>query len=348
MARVLTIVLLLGLLGQTFAQETFSAADLRRDFEFIVQTIQDVHPNPHIHISEAELEQLQAQVENQLDEPLTAQAFYEVAGSYVNGLEDSHTFMLLESTLNADSLEYRVDQSRERRAYTQINGVGVLDLPSFWLTPNEQDEARELEEFSDFFEESFKRFSDKGVTRLVIDLRNNSGGNSSVGDALTAYITDEPYRMFASSEVKVSQQLIDWWERVGMETPEDFSERIGEKVVETFSLESPPPIPLRFEGEVFVLTSQGTASSAMDFAAVVKDFQIGTIVGEETGDLPTHVGDSIIFTLPTTGLELRVSHKYFVRPGDFDDGRGVLPDCEVEASQALQAVLSGECQAISP
>ena len=41
-----------------------------------------------------------------------------------------------------------------------------------------------------------------------------------------------------------------------------------------------------------------------------------------------------------TGLELRVSYKYFVRPGGFDDGRGVLPDVEVPASQALQWVLS--------
>ena len=185
------------------------------------------------------------------------------------------------------------------------------------------------------------------MTTLVIDLRENHGGNSAVGDMLVTYLTDKPYRMFASSEIKISSQLIDWRERLGYEVPENFYERAGETFLESYPLESPPATPLRFEGEVFVLTSERTDSSATNFAAVIKDFELGSIVGEETGGLPTHVGNSIIFTLPETGLELRVSSTYFVRPGNFDDGRGVLPDCEVAASEAIRIILAGECQPIT-
>ena len=341
MARVLTVILLLSLLGQTFAQETFSAADLQRDFEFVVQTIQDVHPNPYTKISEAELEQARAHIESQLSEPLTKAAFHTLIESYVESIQDDHTSLLLGDPIS----EAGCEDTGQRRAYS-LNNVGILKLSSFGVDPFNPEPG--LDEFATFFEETFEEFQEENISSIIVDLRQNSGGNSDVGDMLVSYITNQPYRMFAQVEAKISTQFLEYFRSTGRELPSEVTSSLGEIFVSEVPLEPPPSNSLRFEGDVFVLTSQCTASSATDFAAVVKDFQLGTIVGEETGGLPTHVGNSLIFTLPETELELRVSSIYYVRPGDFDDGRGVLPDCEVEASQALQAVLSGECQAISP
>ena len=88
--------------------------------------------------------------------------------------------------------------------------------------------------------------------------------------------------------------------------------------------------PLRFSGNIFVLTGVYTFSSAADFAATIKDFYKGTIVGDESGGLPTCYGDVFKFSLPNSGLKVRVSHKYFVRPSGQDTGRGVIPDYEVK------------------
>lgn len=88
--------------------------------------------------------------------------------------------------------------------------------------------------------------------------------------------------------------------------------------------------PLRFSGNIFVLTGSYTFSTAADFAATIKDFSIGTIVGDETGGLPACYGDVFKFSLPNSGLEVRVSHKYSVRPSGQDTGRGVIPDYEVK------------------
>ena len=146
--------------------------------------------------------------------------------------------------------------------------------------------------------------------------------------------------MVSRMDVKVSKQSRAWERQTASSLPDDFRKPLGTVLQYDLPLVNPEPTPLRFGGEVYVLTSQYTASSATDFAAVVKDFELGTLVGKETGGLPTDFGDYIVFNLTETNLELRVSYKYFVRPGGFDDGRGVLPDVEVPASQALQWVLS--------
>ena len=79
-----------------------------------------------------------------------------------------------------------------------------------------------------------------------------------------------------------------------------------------------------------MLTSKYTFSSATDFATTVKDFGIGTILGEETGGLPTCYRNSIYLTLPNSGIRCTVSCKYFVRPSGVDDGKWVIPDYKVK------------------
>ena len=75
-----------------------------------------------------------------------------------------------------------------------------------------------------------------------------------------------------------------------------------------------------------MLISSHTFSSAADFAATIKDYNIGILIGEETGGLATCYGDVYGFDLPNTHLAAGVSHKYFIRPSGIDDDQGVLPD----------------------
>lgn len=96
----------------------------------------------------------------------------------------------------------------------------------------------------------------------------------------------------------------------------------------------PRPNPLRFPGTVYVLTSATTFSSATNFCAAIKDVQLGTLIGEETGGVPSSFGDVYQFVLLHTGILGGVSYKYFVRPNGASDGHGVLPDREVPTTAA--------------
>jgi C-terminal processing protease CtpA/Prc len=60
--------------------------------------------------------------------------------------------------------------------------------------------------------------------------------------------------------------------------------------------------------------------------------EAGKIVGEETGGLASSYGDVFSCRLPNSGLRLGISYKYFLRPGGFDDGRGVIPDIPIDSN----------------
>jgi C-terminal processing protease CtpA/Prc len=66
-------------------------------------------------------------------------------------------------------------------------------------------------------------------------------------------------------------------------------------------------------------------------AVAIKDFQLGTLIGEETGGRANFYGSSYQFDLPATGIPTRVSYAQFIRPSGELDDKGALPDHEVNS-----------------
>ncbi len=222
----------------------------------------------------------------------------------------------------------------------QEGQVGYLDFRSF------SDPAR----FNGFLKEMFGQIRQESIEALIIDLRQNGGGNSGLGDALLGYLADRPFIQVARMDVKISRpvkayymSMAPWWIRwvpgrvIGLfhgDARRMFWARDGEIVTYQMDPVPPKPNPLRYAGPVYVLIGARTFSSATMFAATVKDYGFGTLVGGETGGLASHFGDVYTFYLPVTHLAIGVSHKRFLRPSGVDDGRGVLPDVEVVPTPA--------------
>ena len=196
--------------------------------------------------------------------------------------------------------------------------TGIIDFRSFSLP----------EEFDNFLAKTFKRIHEEGISHLIIDIRKNGGGNSVLGGMLLSYITSNDFSQLKSTDIKASQQIIDMYGY-------DYKDTIGKTITYQSQPKQYPEREYEFEGDVYLLISPKTFSSAVMLAAAMKDHNLGTLIGEETGGLATSYGDVYSFNLPNTKLKAGVSHKRFVRPSGLDDGRGVLPDHEV--SPALPA-----------
>ena len=186
--------------------------------------------------------------------------------------------------------------------------------------------------FDAFLQTTFEQIERSRLDALVIDVRKNGGGSARANVALFDYITDKPYRMVSGGEVKVSALVK---KKVGREAFENrfapWDTPDGTVVSEDdVPLREPRKNPLRYKGPVYVLTGVGTQSSALNFAAAVKDYKLATIVGQETGDPATAFGDLEVFRLKRSGLELYVSTKFFVRPSGDRKRRGVVPDFEIK------------------
>lgn len=78
--------------------------------------------------------------------------------------------------------------------YTLENNVAVIDFRSM----------NDLDKFNNFLDSTFAIIRKDNIQHLVVDIRNNSGGNSQLGDALFNYITDKPYKQIERIEVKNS------------------------------------------------------------------------------------------------------------------------------------------------
>jgi len=259
---------------------------------------------------------------------------------------------LWDFTLHYPSDKYKVEYIENGKLKTAIlNGITenetsiynnkvfpeLLDY-KFKLIDNsigylEYNECRNLEKFRTLLDSSFTIMRQKGTKTLVIDIRKNGGGNSNLNELLLTYLYNKPFNTYNSIKVKVTddiRKLNDYYKQFTTDTTIN---------LDTYKRNTPIN-RLLFDGKVYILISTFTFSSGTDCAMLFKDYYIGTIVGQETGGLPTGYGDEYRFKLPNSGLNARVSWKYFIRPSGQDDGKGVIPDILIRYS--IDDLLSGK------
>ena len=62
-------------------------------------------------------------------------------------------------------------------------------------------------------------------------------------------------------------------------------------------------------------------------ANAIKDYQLATLIGEPTGEVPNDFGEVITLQLPHTGISFFTSTKQFIRAnGKADDRNPIMPD----------------------
>lgn len=195
--------------------------------------------------------------------------------------------------------------------------------------------------YAPFIEKAFETMVAAGVKRLLIDLRDNPGGDNSFSDRMVAWFATRPFRFASAIRMKVSPHAIASNERriqAAGPRPDKGSQalqrayagkRNGEIIDSPVEL-TPPREGARFTGKVHVLVNRHSYSNSAIVAALVQDYRFGTIVGEETSDLATTLGGLETFKLPITGIEVSFPKSLIVRPSGSTERRGVVPDIPIE------------------
>jgi carboxyl-terminal processing protease len=168
---------------------------------------------------------------------------------------------------------------------------------------------------ADAFDASFDAIAKADA--LILDLRLNGGGSSSIGHRVLADLTAKPF-LTARSTTRLYNATARAWgepEQVAVHEPE---------VVQ-------PDGKRLFAKPVVVLTSAKTFSAAEDFAMAFDAMKRGTIIGEPTGG---STGQPLSFDLPGGG-SARVCTKHDTYPdGKEFVGVGVQPQLLVRPSLA--------------
>lgn len=187
--------------------------------------------------------------------------------------------------------------------------------------------------YQQFIDSAFVEINKKNSQNLIIDLRNNSGGNDSFSDYLVSYIATKPFVWNSHFTLKSSAVLKEDT-RATKDTTEAYWKAVlahknGEIYPFHFEKVDPKPIDKRFHGKVYVLINRQSHSQSAVTAAQIQDYQFGTLVGEETGEFQSIYASIFPYVLPKTGITLNIAKGYIVRVNGSEELHGVIPDIQI-------------------
>lgn len=204
---------------------------------------------------------------------------------------------------------------------------------------------KDLDSFKRFLDSSFTEIKQKKIQNLIIDVRNNGGGESMLMEVLIDFLATKPWYTSSRADWELSSQakadMIPWYVRWipaktlislfgSMFTGQDIEkveyDSINKDLLHIYMKPTLKSNPLRFKGKIYVLINSGSFSASVLFSAVMKDYGFATLIGEETGQSANPFGGSYMFNLPNTHLRASVPTGRSYRPSGLDTKRGVIPD----------------------
>lgn len=243
------------------------------------------------------------------------------------------------------SVTYPAMTSREAQMRSPALPKANTQAPYSFTTDKKRNVAvMDFREFKDkasmeaFADSMFRELRNQQIGNLIIDLRQNGGGNSAVGDVLLRYISHVPFTQMDKALVRISPLTKKLIEKEGEDNLQP-----GFLFYETDEgMYTQPLTPEEglYQGHVYLLTSNITFSSASSFAWVFKECGMGTVIGEETGGMNVCYGDILDYRLPVSGLHCSISFKRFWQfHADEDSIHGTIPDVSVPAMDAFDTAL---------
>ncbi|MBI2729612.1 MAG: hypothetical protein HYX40_02465 [Sphingobacteriales bacterium] len=218
-------------------------------------------------------------------------------------------------------------------------GTAFLSIRTFDFSSVSRDKV-----FTNFIQNSFRLLnSNHSIKNLVIDLRENNGGNYKNCFQLYSYLTANRFREFGTAWTKfktvpyASYTSDNFrggeWDAVEDIINQDFNKDSADLYYLTPEKnEWWQPNQNRFTGNIYLVTNPSVSSAAAYFAALLYNEGRATIVGEETeGGYYNHNGFHLLeYELPnsTIGFSFSIANVKHALPGKFNEpvGHGVIPN----------------------
>ena len=266
------------------------------------------------------------------------------ASNFCNGLDTDLNVeftdgasMHLEGVDQATKLSYNLNQFNKINKYTDGYRVKMLDNSTAYIGLSTFSLNQiQVEKIGAFIK------SISGVPNLIIDVRNNGGGDGDVVEKLYSYIAGDTLVTDSYSKVNSRSGYESFKYSLNRTIDDDsFTGFLAEEGKDGFyqrpeKAKTIVPDPdINYKGNVYVLINDLSASAAALFPAMLVRNHRGVVVGRETRTA-FHFMNAAEFAdirLPNSKIAIKVPLLQYV----FDDivndrtpfGRGVLPDYSV-------------------
>ncbi len=221
--------------------------------------------------------------------------------------------------------------SKENNAWRfEIEGdTAIMTLPTFAFWNGGFDWER-------FLKNSFATLAERKIPNLILDLRQNEGGDDAIGRALMAYVIAKPFTIPSSRAETAYERApydlmryLDTWDF-------SFFDRTGQVVrgegrqwvlIEQSADRVVAPVAQPYRGNVALLTGPQMSSAGYIIARDFKASGAAALIGRETGGnlRGLNGGQLTWMVLPTSGVSIDIPLiSGFAKTPQPD--RGVLPD----------------------
>lgn len=157
----------------------------------------------------------------------------------------------------------------------------------------------------------FEQINNSKTESLIIDLRNNQGGDIENGVYLLSYLLNKPFSVVQEYFCVDNNEL---------------------KHCKGPSLGQHNPTTNNFKGNLYVIVNGGSFSNSGIVASCLQANNRATFIGQETGGNPNVIAGFIKeIKLPNTKIQVQIPTKQFVITGKTNNnGHGVLPTHFIE------------------
>lgn len=242
-----------------------------------------------------------------------------------------------------------VDQCSLRSQYNMNRNITNLSEEAF------ENKVSKIPRFDLFLSDMFQAMKTNKISTLVIDVRDNPGGNSRLCDILLSWLKPIKDTKYQNSFTRISKLWEQNFPALSAEYKELYSQMakpyelgslldnqylstlinnanndnsISKKVDECFMANKDSS--MIFDGNVVFIMNSKTYSSASMLIINAVDNNIGTLIGEEGSFRPCSYGDILSWELPNTMINGFVSHKIFSRPNlNKCNEMSIKPDIEI-------------------
>lgn len=188
--------------------------------------------------------------------------------------------------------------------FKRESNIGILKITTFGSFA-----YRDRMDYASSLENAFSELRNNNITKLIVDIRGNGGGDDQYGALLISYLSQKPFGYFKKVYKRSGKGFVD---------------------VDHPCVQVQEPQSLAFNGKACLLIDGRTFSTAADVASVFKSNKLGVVIGRETGggyDGNTS-GASERVVLNNTGINVQIPLWFYENAVVTvkEKHRGVLPD----------------------
>ena len=201
--------------------------------------------------------------------------------------------------------------------------------------------------FKEFLAAAFSELRAKNIKNLIIDVRENGGGDMDPGFEISRYLAKEKLAPYAESRrlvrnVSASPDLAKYLSTyddaimngVKNGVPTDQYRKFDPNYFEIIGREDYPavePYENRFTGRTFIIADSSNASATFQFLDYIQQNQLATIVGQTTGGNKQGIngGNYLFLSLPNSKAEIDIP-THFQSPLKPQKDQSVVPEVVVK------------------